>query len=151
MHTERYGQSCYSLLDLDRRRRRQPDGDDRPAGKRRRVAVAGHDGRGAAGRAGRAADDRALAAAEDRAEHRAADRGAADLARAFVGRAIAVAVDRLGAQRHLAAVGQHQRVEADAEPGAFLHFAAALDERDGPDHARAGRDRHASVGDRRRA
>ena len=92
----------------------------------------------AAGRADRAADRRALAAAEDRAEDRAADRRAADLRGARAGRRLAFAEDRLGLQRQLGAVGEHERVEADAEPRPLLHLAAAIDERHRAD-ARASR------------
>ena len=41
------------------------------------------------------------------------------------------------------AVGQHDRVEADAEPGALLHLAAALDFHHRALHDRAGGNRHA--------
>ena len=47
---------------------------------------------------------------------------------------------------HLASVGEDHGVEADAKPGAFLHLAAALDQRHRADDARAGRDRQPSVG-----
>ncbi len=116
-----------------------------PLGEDGGLPAARHHHRGAAGRAGGGAGDRALAAAENRAEHRAADRRAADLARALARRRIAFTVDRFGAQRHLASARQHHGVEADPEPRALLHLAAALDERHRADHARAGRHRQPSV------
>src|SRR5690606_13389022 len=71
--------------------------------------------------------DRPLLAADDRPQHGAADGGPADLLRAAVGRRVTLAVDRLGTERHLAAVGEHQRVEPDAQAGTLLHLAAAFD------------------------
>ena len=106
---------------------------------------------GAAGRAGGAADDRALLAADQRTEDRAANRRAADLAGAVAGRRFAFADDRVGANRQLRAVGQHQRVEPDAEAGALLHLAAALDQRHGAERPGAGGNRGPAVHRRRRA
>ena len=49
----------------------------------------------------------------------------------------AFAIDRFGADRHPRPVGEHQRVEPDAEPRAILELAAAFDFDHRPDRAGA--------------
>ena len=77
-----------------------------------------------------AADDRAFLPAENCAEHRAANRAAANLGRAFACRRFTLAIDRVGVDRQPRPVGQHDRVEADAEARLILQSASPLDERD---------------------
>ncbi len=134
------------MLDLERHWRDESCGDDRTAGDRCGVPVAGHHGRRPARGSRGAAEDRALAAAHDRAEHGAANRRATDLARALARRGLAFAVDRVGAQIDLASVGEHQRVEAHAEARTFLDLSAFLHQRDRTRHTRSSRNRQAPVG-----
>src|SRR6185503_9485004 len=85
------------------------------------------------------ADRRALRAADDRAEDGTRDRAAADLRGARVARRIAVAINRLGCDWETRPIGEHERMEPDAEARAILELAAALDNGDRPERAGAGR------------
>src|SRR5947199_352839 len=79
----------------------------------------------------------AFRAAEDGADDRAAHGAAADLRGAAVSGRVAFTEDRFGVHRDARAIGEHERVEADAESRALLELAAALDERHRADRARA--------------
>jgi len=80
-----------------------------------------------------------------RTENCAGHRAAADACRAPVAALVAVSIDRLGRDRQLRAVGQRERVEADAEPRAFAQLAAALDHDDRPQCVRARGNHHAAA------
>ena len=111
-------------------------------GDGRRAAVAGHHGAGSSRCSRGRADRRTFGAAEDRAEDRAADRRPADLGGALVARRGAVTIERFRRDRQTRAVGEDQRVEADAEPRGLLELAAAFDLYDRAEGAGAGGNRH---------
>ena len=58
--------------------------------------------------------------------------------RALIAGRVAVAVDRLRAERHLGAVREHERVEPDAESRRVLDLSAAIHQDDRSHHACAG-------------
>src|SRR5262245_15688904 len=113
--------------------------------ERRGAAIPCHHDRPATGRTGRATDCGPFAAAEDCTQNRSTDGGAANLARTVRSGSFTIAIDRFGAQRHLAPIRENQRVEPYAEPGWSLHFSSALDHRHRPNHARACRNHHVAL------
>src|SRR5258706_5317986 len=135
------------LIPFDRDGHRLIDArGDRCAWRQHRfVAAPGHDRCAAGARSGRGADRCAFAAADNRADDGAANRTAAHFLCAAVGGRVAVSVDRLGVDRDARAVGEDERVEADAEACALLELAAALDERHRSDGPCAGRNSHATA------
>src|SRR5262245_9885944 len=113
--------------------------------KGRRISATGYNGGRSGAGANRPTDSRAFGAAEDAAEDGAADCANANLGRALAAGGVAFTVDRLSLNRQRA-VCQHDRREADAEPRAIAHLAAALDEDHLSARFRAGRN-HDPVAD----
>src|SRR5262249_49527444 len=70
---------------------------------------------------------------------------AADLRRALVCDFLALAIDRLGLDRNRRSIGEHERVEADAEARAILELAAGFDQRHVAARAGARGDRNLTV------